>query len=111
MTGSSERQQRFHPRKTFTMAASTMPDKDHFPPLPQREEKLKPPRQDCGKKQQDTGLTTSSSVPGTKRRNQQVGSPRLPLPAHMQKEQFNVTPPNPMADIIRELRTITIEIS
>lgn len=62
VTGSSERQQRFHPRKTFTMAASTVPDKDQFPPLPQREEKLEPPRQDCGKKQQEAGLTTSGTT-------------------------------------------------
>lgn len=111
VTGSSECQQRFRPRKTFAMAASTVPDKDHFPPLPQREEKLKPPKQDCGKKQQQAGPTTSSSIPGTKQRNQQVGSPRLPPSAHTQKDQLNATPPNSMADIIRELRTIRLEIS
>ncbi|KAH9366040.1 hypothetical protein HPB48_000847 [Haemaphysalis longicornis] len=36
-------QQRFRPRKTFAMAASTVPDKDQFPPLTQREEKLNHP--------------------------------------------------------------------
>lgn len=111
VTGSSECQQRFRPRKTYAKAASTVPDKDQFPPLPQREEKPKPPKQDGGKKQQQASLTTSSSTPGTKQRNQQVGSLRLPPPAQAQNNQPNVTPPDSMTDIIRELRTIRLEIT
>lgn len=111
VTGSSECQQRFRPRKTYASAASTVPDKDQFPPLPQREEQLKPPKQDGGKKHQEAGLTTSSSVPGTKQRSQQVGSLRLPPSAQTKNDQSNVNPPNPMTDIIRELRAIRLEIT
>ncbi|XP_077550664.1 uncharacterized protein LOC144163859 [Haemaphysalis longicornis] len=56
-TGVDDRRMEFRYPNSYAKAACAMPYKEQFPLLTQREEKLIPPKQDGGMKQQQDGLT------------------------------------------------------